>query len=161
MKVKHCAGLGIKPPSKGAFTIETAPDFFKMHMLALFSGKRGGGKSVAVANLIRLCKEHGYLDRLILITPTYESNREIWTICGVKGAGPDVLEPTRDVLAKVTKAIEDEADDWDRFLVDKREYDRMHADLQSGKDIGAMWDPSTLLSFSDRGWLDASRPKRP
>jgi phage terminase large subunit-like protein len=85
MKTKTCPGLGIQPPKKSAFTIETAPDFFRMHMLALFFGKRGGGKSVAVANLIRLCKERGYLDRVILITPTFESNKEIWQRRGPRG----------------------------------------------------------------------------
>ena len=31
-------------PKKGAFTIETEPDFPKLHTLCIASGKRGGGK---------------------------------------------------------------------------------------------------------------------
>jgi hypothetical protein len=161
MKTKTCPGLGIQPPKKGAFTIETEPDFFRMHMLALFSGKRGGGKSVAVANLIRLCKERGYLDRVILITPTFESNKEIWAICGVTKLGPDVMEPTREVLAQVTAAIEAEADDWDRFQQEKREWQRVQGDLASGKDLSALWSESAFLRYDSLGWFDVSAPKKP
>jgi hypothetical protein len=161
MRSRTCPGLGIQPPKKGAFTIETSPDFFKMHMLALFSGKRGGGKSVAVANLIRVCKERGYLDRVILITPTFESNKEIWAICGVTKLGPDVMEPSRGVLAQVTAAIEAEADEWDRFLEEKREWQRVQRDLESGKDLSAVWSEAALLRYHGFGWFDAAAPKRP
>ena len=34
-------------PKKGAFTIETEPDFPKLHTLCIASGKRGGGKSTS------------------------------------------------------------------------------------------------------------------
>ena len=33
-------------PKKGAFTIETEPDFPKLHTLCIASGKRGGGKTL-------------------------------------------------------------------------------------------------------------------
>ena len=55
-------------PEKSAFTIETEPDFPKLHTLAIASGKRGGGKSVAIANFIKTCKDKGYYDRVWLIT---------------------------------------------------------------------------------------------
>ena len=44
-------------PAKSAFTIETACDFPKLHTLCIASGKRGGGKSVAIANFIKRCKD--------------------------------------------------------------------------------------------------------
>ena len=45
--------FGITPPEKGAFTIETPPDIPKMHCMMMVSGKRGGGKSVSVANFVK------------------------------------------------------------------------------------------------------------
>jgi hypothetical protein len=131
-------------------------------MLALFSGKRGGGKSVAVANLIRLCKERGYLDRVILITPTFASNQEIWAICGVTKLGPDVMEPSRGVLAQVAEAeAEAEADDWDRFLQEKKEWQRVQKDLTSGKDLSKLWTEGAFLRYESLGWFDDAAPKRP
>ena len=62
-------------PKKGAFTIETEPDFPKLHTLCIASGKRGGGKSIATANFIKSCKDKHYYDRvwLVLTTPTKPS----------------------------------------------------------------------------------------
>ena len=82
--------MDICPPKKPSFTIETDDDFPKLHTLTLVSGKRGGGKSVATANFMRLCKDRQYFQRCWLITPTYASNKEIWNIADIQEE--DVLE---------------------------------------------------------------------
>eukprot|EP00962_Isochrysis_galbana_P053040 scaffold24505_cov135-Isochrysis_galbana.AAC.2 len=156
MKVKkHCSGLGVNPPRKSAFTIETDPDFFRLHCLAIFSAKRGGGKTVACANLIRLSKERGYYDRVWIITPTYASNREIWDICGAKPE--DILEPKRAVLDDVKQLVQTDADDWKQFLNDKREYEKFNNDLGQGK----KWGDVQLIEYLERGWLDQTKVKPP
>ena len=53
MLTKKLHKFGTKLPEKSAFTIETEPDFPKLHTLTIASGKRGGGKSVAIANFIK------------------------------------------------------------------------------------------------------------
>jgi hypothetical protein len=151
MKTKACSGLGITPPAKGAFTIETDPDFFKLHCLALFSGKRGGGKSVACANIVKIARDRKYFDRVWLITPTYASNKEIWNLAGITQA--DVLEPSVKVLDSVIAAVEQDADEWEQFLEDKREFERLQRD---GPDV---FDPMVLLGMYDRGWLKPTKPK--
>lgn len=155
MRVKHCAGLGVNPPKKGAFTIETAPDFFRLHCLSIFSAKRGGGKTVACANLIRLCKERGYYDQVWIITPTYASNREIWDIC--KASAADILEPTASVLKDVKALIQRDADEWEQFKSDKREYEKFNRDLGGGR----TWSDAQLMEYLERGWLDQTRPVAP
>jgi Mrp family chromosome partitioning ATPase len=75
VQTKKIQGYEIKPPKKSAFQIETAPDQIRLHTLLVASGKRGGGKSVAVSNLCAKLIEQGVLDRVILISPTYFSNR--------------------------------------------------------------------------------------
>ena len=42
-------------PKKSAFEIPTDESFPKLHTLCIASGKRGGGKSVAIANFIKTC----------------------------------------------------------------------------------------------------------
>ena len=64
-------------PKKGAFTIETEPDFPKLHTLCIASGKRGGGKSIATANFIKSCKDKHYYDRVWLVTPTGENHTHL------------------------------------------------------------------------------------
>ena len=66
MKIKKIKGFETELPKKGAFTIETEDDYPKLHTLCVASGKRGGGKSVAIANFIKKCKDKGYYDRELL-----------------------------------------------------------------------------------------------
>jgi hypothetical protein len=61
------------------------------------------------------------------------------------------------VLAQVAAAIEAEADDWDRFLQEKKEWQRVQGELASGKDLSALWSEA---AFS-LGWFDDAAPKRP
>ena len=65
--VKKLGKFNTKLPKKGAFTIETEPEFPKLHTLCIASGKRGGGKSIAIANFIKSCKDKHYYDRVFLI----------------------------------------------------------------------------------------------
>tara|TARA_R110002072_G_scaffold2939_1_gene22537 strand:+ start:7068 stop:7961 length:894 start_codon:yes stop_codon:yes gene_type:complete len=118
--MKKILNMDVKPPEKKAFTIETDDDFIKLHTLTIASGKRGGGKSVAVANLIRMAKERDYFDKVFLITPTYGSNREIWNLAGIQS--DDVFEPHRHVLRDIRKFIQDDKDEWDEFLSKKEKY---------------------------------------
>ena len=60
MRVKKINKVATELPKKSAFMIDTEPDFIKLHTLCIASGKRGGGKSVAIANLVKKAKEKGY-----------------------------------------------------------------------------------------------------
>jgi len=113
-------GHEIIPPAKKSFIIETQEDDIKLHTLLIASGKRGGGKTVAIANMIRDAKKKGYYDRVLLISPTYESNREIWNIADI--ADEDVYEPTKTVLKTIKEFINEERKEWDIFLSKKAMY---------------------------------------
>ena len=104
--VKKLGKFNTKLPKKGAFTIETEPEFPKLHTLCIASGKRGGGKSIAIANFIKSCKDKHYYDRVFLITPTYYSNKQIWDIADIQEE--DTYEPTVTVLREITGVVEAE-----------------------------------------------------
>lgn len=125
-------------PDKPAFTIETDEDFPKLHTMLVASGKRGGGKSVAVANFLKEARDRGYYDRVWVITPTYHSNRKIWDICYVNrrrpedldfaqvhklGMCPDTIEPTPGAIGEVRGRINSERAEWDKFCKAKRAYE--------------------------------------
>ena len=52
IKVKHTNIIDIELPDKSAFTIETEFNYPKLHTLTIASGRRGGGKSVSIANFV-------------------------------------------------------------------------------------------------------------
>ena len=117
-----------KLPKKGAFTIETEPEFPKLHTLCIASGKRGGGKSIATANFIKSCKDKNYYDRVWLITPTYYSNKSIWDIAEIQDS--DIYEPTVTVLRDITALVEAERAEWDHFLSMKELYKKLQKDIR-------------------------------
>jgi hypothetical protein len=149
--------MDVKPPKKASFTIETDDDFPKLHTLSLVSGKRGGGKSVATANFMRLCKDKQYFQRCWLITPTYASNKEIWNIADIQEE--DVLEPTVTALKEVAKLIEAERQEWNLFLQQKALYEKFHKDIKH-KAIKSI--PSDeLMNYFEMGLLDNPEMEMP
>jgi len=155
MKVKKINKFNTTLPSKGAFTIETDPDFPKLHTLCIASGKRGGGKSVAVANLVKKCKDKGYYDKVYLITPTYKSNKSIWDIADIEEE--DVYEPDVNVLKIITENVEQEKRDWDDFLKKKQDYKKYNKEIQQ-KQVNHI-DPDELINYYEMGFMNGEKPE--
>ena len=91
MERKQIKGFDIKPPSKKAFAIDTHEDYPKLHTLCIASATRGSGKTTAIVNLIKKAQDDGYFDRVIIVTPTYHSNKNIFDLMDYDEE--DVLEP--------------------------------------------------------------------
>ena len=149
MLTKKLHKFGTKLPEKSAFTIETEPDFPKLHTLTIASGKRGGGKSVAIANFIKSCKDKGYYDRVWLITPTYYSNKAIWDIADI--SEDDTYEPTATVLKDITSFVDAERAEWDLFLQQKELYKKFQRDIR--KPINRI-DSDTLMMYQDLDFFE-------
>ena len=155
LKIKKINKLQTELPKKSAFTIETDIDFPKLHTLAIASGKRGGGKSVAIANLIKKAKQKGYYDRVLLISPTYGSNKEIWNIANINVE--DVYEPTKDVLKTIIALVEAERAEWDDFLYKKKLYEKFNKEM-TNKPFNKI-DQNAMLSYYENGFLKPDNKK--
>ena len=142
--------FGITPPAKGAFTIETPADIPKMHCMMMVSGKRGGGKSVATANFVKKLKEHKLMDRVLLITPTFNSNQQIWDIADIQEE--DVYEPEVTVLQSIIGVVEAEKTEWDLFLSQKQQYKAFQREIKK-KPITEI-DEDLLLEYQDLGYFE-------
>jgi len=150
MKIKPINRYKTHLPKKGAFTIQTEDDFFKLHTLCIASGKRGGGKSVAIANLVKTAKDKGYFDRVYLITPTYASNKSIWDIADIQEE--DIYEPTINVLKTIQQNVEAEREEWETFLKRKELYKKYKKDIKN-KPIDMINDHE-LIGYMEHGFLD-------
>lgn len=67
------ANVGLK--YKKLPTPETADSLFALHTLAAFIGPRGSGKTNAVVLLAKRYLDDGSINRVFIISPTYDSNR--------------------------------------------------------------------------------------
>ena len=141
-------------PKKSAFTIETEDDFPKLHTLCVASGKRGGGKSVGIANFLKKCLEKHYYQKIILITPTYNSNRQIWDIAHIKP--DDVLEPDINAVKIAVKMVEKEKEEWDEFLEKKKLYNEFLTDKEGSLE---KLNARRLLMYYNYGFLEKNVEK--
>lgn len=151
MKTHRLDVIQTKLPNKQAFTIETDPNDLRLHQLCILTAKRGGGKTVAVSNLIRHYKDRGYLDRVYVITPTYGSNKQIWDICGVHEE--DVIDISVDAIDTLIHRVEREKRDWDDFLRQKEIYN------ERGSDKLRFVSDDDLLRWADRGFFSGKKPQ--
>ena len=136
-------------PKKNAFAIETEPDFPKLHTLTIATGKRGGGKSVAIANLIKKCYDRKYFDRVFLITPTYYSNKEIWDIADINE--DDIFEPSIHCIRDIIKIVDAEREEWDLFEYKKKLYKQFEKDIH--KPVIKM-DPELLIEYNEHSMFE-------
>ena len=150
---KKLKGLEIQPPKKSAFTKETPPEYPKMDSLIIASGRRGGGKSVAVSNYVRNLLQIGVLDKVLLITPTYYSNKEIWAPLELD-PDEDVFEPEIDVLKTVIKVVEDDKNEWDTYQDLMKKYKDFKLLMKSDRPIHQI-DPMKLIEFMELGFLQS------
>ena len=139
--------FAIKPPKKSAFSIDTPIDIPKLHTLMVFSGKRGGGKSVAITNYLRKLLDLKLMDRIILLTPTWHSNKEVYSSLNLD-ENQDVIEPQKSSLRDIIKMVEAEKAEWDLFLRNKEMYKKFEKQMNGNTPISHI-DPMELMAYHD------------
>lgn len=92
-------------------TPKVDPGLFKLHTLAAFIGPRGSGKTNAAVLLAQRYKDDGSINRIFIMSPTYDSNRIFETL------HPDsediyknmqtCLADLDDILGKVKLSVEE------------------------------------------------------
>jgi len=111
----------IKVPNTTAFQHSTPPEMPKMPCNMIAVARRGGGKSVAISNLVRMMN----FDRVFLISPTASSNHSILQPLGI--ADDDIYEDLDcpNILRKVIEKGEAERDEYVAYLEAKKRYDTL------------------------------------
>lgn len=78
-------------------TPSSSPSLFKLHTLSAFIGPRGSGKTNAVVLLARRYLDDGSINRIFIMSPTYDSNRIF-----------ELLDPEpEDVYKNIHTALQD------------------------------------------------------
>ena len=124
----------MKVPDGSAFAIETAPHLPKLHQVCIVNGKRGAGKGVAVfGNLLRMYKETGRLQRLILVSPTTHSNKRLLEEFDIQEE--DIFDDpdAPGIPQAIIKIVNDERDEYVRWRELKRNYEKVMKQLEEGE----------------------------
>lgn len=153
--------LPIIVPDDSAWRIETPPDFIKLHCLMLAVGKRGGGKSVAITSMLRHMQKHKLLDRLLLITPTYDSNKDLYK--GLPIEDEDIFHDPRDksVVPRIIDIVENEMKAWEDYqekMKLRRELEKALKATKSQSDIYRL-DPQLLIDSFNYDIINSEPPR--
>lgn len=152
--------LPIIVPKDSAFRIETPPDFIKLHCLMLAVAKRGGGKTVALTSMLRNMQKHKLLDRMLLVTPTYESNKDMYK--GLPLEEEDIFQDPRDksIVPRIIEIVENEMKAWEEYqekMKLRRELEKALKGTKSQSDIYKL-NPQLLIECFNYDILNSEPP---
>lgn len=92
----------------GGDPVETPDDFFKLPFVMLSVAKRMSGKTCSMSQFLHIMHKMKRLDRVILISPTYENNKHYFKGLPLNEE-EDVLEPSVSSADLIMKKVDEEA----------------------------------------------------
>jgi hypothetical protein len=154
IKVKRIKNFEPIIPKKSAFTIDTPESLPKLHTLMVLSSKRGGGKSVAITTFVKKLMDNGLIDRVILISPTYWSNKIIFEPLGINEE-TDVLEPTKESIKQLVEMVEQDKAEYDEHIKKKKLYKKYKKMMASDTPLWGI-DPDMMMEFLEMGFFESA-----
>ena len=142
---------------KHAFAVQTPEDGIPLHQLGLIVGRKGGGKGYALFSMLRQLKKEGYADRIWVLSPTCQSNKDLYQSAGVREEDM-IVDATNNALNWVLAQIDQE----------KRGYDQHHKAIKDRKALMKLLknpgipidkiDPELLLNAYSNNMFEQEPP---
>ena len=110
-----------------------------------------GVKSVACTTYVKKLLDVGAMQRVIIITPTWASNKDIFAALNIREK--DIIEPSKGALATVVSRVEQEKKEHDEYLAKKRKYKEFQKAMRSATCIEAIPMPLMVEAF-DAGFFE-------
>ena len=127
----------IIPPKHTSGKIQVPEHLPALHGIQIWVGRRNAGKTVSATNLIKKYMDSGAIERVILVTPTYESNIHTFAPLNLNGE-QDVIQPTKDAVAKIKEKLDEEVKEWEEYHAKKKEYKKFIKEMNSQKSISLL-----------------------
>jgi hypothetical protein len=154
IRVKKIKNFEPIVPKKSAFTIDTPDDIPKLNTLMVLSGKRGGGKGVAITTFVKKLMDLGLTQRVILISPTYWSNKTVFEPLNINEE-TDIIEPTKDAVKQMTELVEQDKDEYDEYIKKKKLYQKYKKMMASDTPLWSI-DPEVMMEFLELGFFEGA-----
>lgn len=143
------------PPQPVDNEYETDPLSLRQPMLMYMVGSRHSGKSYLCHQFLRT--DAKYFNRIMMITPTFNSNRAYWQFPNLSES--DVISPHRtDAINEVIRRVEMDRDEWDSYVKKCKAYKELQADLKNKQ---YEWGDEELRLLDELGFLNREPPKPP
>ena len=116
-------------------------------------GLRHSGKTWVCSKIINQAQKTNVYDRIYLITPTFLSNKSYF---GKHIDEDDVFEPNRDSIKQVIESVEQDRDDFERYLQELKDYNEYMMKMKSKKDL---FTDEDIFKYDQLGWLETTPDK--
>jgi ABC-type dipeptide/oligopeptide/nickel transport system ATPase component len=155
IQIKDCK---IIPPKGNAFSINTSKHMMKMHQCMLVCGKRGSGKSVAITSYLSMLKKEGKMDRIFVISPTFDSNKKLMKSLDIQDE--DVYAPDENyVIEDIIEKVNEERDDYLKYWEDLKRFKELQKQIKNKNIYIDDIDADLLIDFIVDGELKAPTHK--
>ena len=136
----------ITVPPNAPIQIITPDDFFQLPFININLGKRGSGKSLSTSNFLKILHNMKRLDRIILVSATYENNSHYYAGLPLD-VEKDIIEPEVNSAQRVVDIVEEEARLYDKYFEDLEKYKKLMKIIKEGKED--IYDIDENLFFSE------------
>mmetsp|Transcript_13733 Transcript_13733/g.61640 ORF Transcript_13733/g.61640 Transcript_13733/m.61640 type:complete len:312 (-) Transcript_13733:85-1020(-) len=135
--------------------IDTPPHTPNLHGCFIFTGRRNIGKSTQAVALLRMYKEAGCLSRLLVVSPSFNSNLKLMKTLDVNPE--DVFDNPDEpgLIRRILNIIEMEKEDFLRWQHLKQNYDRILKQIK----MGIMPKDELLMEMYDYSSNEFRMPK--
>ena len=142
-------------PESGVSNEYHTPELsFRQPCLHYIAAVRNSGKSYLASKILAQAKKDKTFDIIYIITPSFSSNKAYF---GKYIDEQHVFEPTSDSVVKVIQKVEEDRDEWEQFLKDKKEYEKYMREMKGNP--GDVISDDNLMYYWVRGFLDGKKPK--
>ena len=108
-----------------------------LHGIQIWVGRRNSGKSVSATSIIKRYMDCGAIERVILVSPTYQSNAHTFKPLNIN-PDTDVIEPTKDAVQVIKAKLDQELKEWEAHLAAKKAYNKFIKEMQSNTTFAAL-----------------------
>ena len=135
----------------------THEDWFAIPYTVLSVSKKFSGKTVSISQFCQIQHAQGKLDRIIMISPTYEQNKHCFVGLPIDEEN-DIIQPSVESAQIVMDKLDQEALEYDQYKEKLQKWKDLQTYLKTNKNIEDL-DDELLMTFGSN--LEKPKPKYP
>tara|TARA_R110002012_G_scaffold16009_3_gene62573 strand:+ start:288 stop:1196 length:909 start_codon:yes stop_codon:yes gene_type:complete len=152
MKVKKINIYDKTPSDSVSNAYKTSDLSLEAPCVHMINGCRNTGKGYLMSKILAQAKRDNVYDKIYMITPSFQSNKAYF---GKYVDEEDVFPPSRDAIDRVVEAVEQDRDEFEKYLEDMEVYQHL-------LEIIHTLDDEELLRLYEEGLISISgKPERP
>jgi hypothetical protein len=147
----------IQLPKSNWKDIITYDDWIRLHTITLAVARPNTGKTAALSTMLKIHHAQGALDRLIIVSPTFDNNAFYFKGLPIDEEN-DVVEPDEYTCQWIVDELQQMADEYDDYYEKIKLWKLLEKQLKSNIPIDDITDELLLEFLDEDGYLKLEKP---